>query len=65
MSSKYLRSAQALAIAAIGVSAQAATVNYTGWAYGNSWNNKVNVDVVKETVSAGGFIGSVTFKTGG
>jgi hypothetical protein len=65
MSSKYLRSATALAIAAIGLSAQAATVNYTDWAYGNSWSNKVTVDVVNESVAAGGFIGSVTFAPGG
>lgn len=65
MSSKYLRVATALAITAASLSAQAATVNYTGWAYGNSWANQVKVDVVNETVSAGAFTGSVSFASGG
>ena len=65
MSSKYLRSAAALAIAAIGLSAQAATVTLPGWAYGDSWGNNVNVGVINETVSAGGFKGSVGFASGG
>ncbi len=65
MRSKFTRGAAALALAAAGLSAQAATVNYTGWAYGNSWSNKVNVSFINETVSAGAFAGSVSFASGG
>ncbi|ODV14360.1 MAG: hypothetical protein ABT20_00400 [Rubrivivax sp. SCN 70-15] len=65
MSSKYLRSATALAITAIGLSAQAATVTLSDWAYGDSWGNQVKVSVINETVSAGAFKGSVSFASGG
>src|SRR5450631_2676601 len=41
---------------------QAATVYYSDWAYGNSWNNIVNVANPAHNGAAGGFKGSVTFE---
>ncbi len=58
-----------IAAAVLGAAAtlsQAATVNFTGWAYGNSWSNTVNVvsandPLAKDNGAAGAFTGKLTF----
>lgn len=43
---------------------QAAVVQYTNWAYGNSWSHVVDVTAPAHKGAAGGFKGSVNFDAG-
>jgi PEP-CTERM motif len=61
MTHSLLRIAAVSALACLSAAAQAATVTYSDWAYGNSWNNVVDVGMPSHVGAAGGFRGSVKF----
>ena len=59
---RYLvRTAVAAALGSAAMLSQAAIVNFSDWAYGNSWGNIVNVANPAHKGAAGAFKGSVTF----
>lgn len=64
MTASLIRTA-ALLLGSTACLSQAATVNLSDWAYGNGWNNIVEVDKPGHHGPAGGFIGTVTFADGG
>jgi hypothetical protein len=62
MNKPILHTLTAIALSAAASAAMAnATVNYSDWAYGNSWGNTVNVTAPNDIGAAGGFKGSVSF----
>jgi hypothetical protein len=61
MTASLVRTAAALLLGSTAMLSQAATVNLSDWAYGNSWGNTVKVGTPNHTGPAGGFKGSVTF----
>ncbi|MDO8418905.1 MAG: PEP-CTERM sorting domain-containing protein [Rubrivivax sp.] len=61
MHSPLVRTAIAMLLGSATLASQAATVNLTGWAYGNSWGHTVSVGKPNHTGPAGGFTGAVTF----
>jgi hypothetical protein len=61
MKSHLIKVLTLAALGSVGPLAQAATVNFTGWAYGDSWGNTVNVTSPNDIGAAGAFKGSVTF----
>jgi hypothetical protein len=65
MTASLVRTAAALLLGSTAMLSQAATVNLGSWAYGDSWNNKVDVGTPNHFGAAGGFKGSVTFAAGG
>lgn len=65
MTASLVRTAAALLLGSTAMLSHAATVNLSSWAYGDSWNNKVDVGTPNHFGAAGGFKGSVTFAAGG
>jgi len=65
MSSSFVRTAIALLLGSASVLSQAASVNLSHWAFGNSWGNTVSVGSPDHTGPAGGFKGKVEFADGG
>jgi hypothetical protein len=65
MTRAWIRGAVALALASLGLSATAATVNLSNWAYGNSKFNIVDVGDPSHQGAVGGIQGKVTFADGG
>ena len=61
MKPDLVRIAVAAALAGAAMQSHAAIVYYSDWAYGNSWNNTVNVSAPNHNGAAGGFKGSVDF----
>lgn len=61
MTKRHLRTLAAIAFGGVALASQAATVNLTQWAYGDSWGNVVNVGSPDHTGAAGAFKGAVLF----
>ncbi len=61
MTSLIIRTAVATALGTAGMLAHAATVNFSQWAYGDSWGNVVNVGSPDHIGAAGAFKGAVAF----
>jgi hypothetical protein len=65
MKSFLFRATAVAALGSVSLLSQAATVNFSDWAYGNSWGNIVDVGTPNHTGAAGAFKGSVSFAAGG
>jgi hypothetical protein len=61
MTQRPLRTLVAFALGGLALASQAATVNLSQWAYGNSWGNVVTVGSPNYSGAAGGFKGAVLF----
>lgn len=65
MPSSFVRTAIATLLGSASVLSQAASVNLSQWAHGNSWGHTVSVGSPDHTGPAGGFKGKVEFAAGG